>query len=288
MQEALERIVQLKRELDALRPAPDLLLPPDLQRSYDIELTYASNAIEGNTLTLIETRELIEHGITVGGKQLKEHLEATDHYEAVQWMRELALQDTPLSETTITELHRRIVQHSRKDIAGFYSQNSRRIAGSAVIFPNPRKIPQLMEQLGEELANADNSPRSAFDMHYQLVTIHPFDDGNGRTARLLMNLILLRGGYVPVSVRPEDRREYLSTLENSQLSQNTDPFQTFMHRRLAANMESYIQDLRQATEAREAVWRDGKEADDSDPDPERLGQDAAKFAAMQSMRGRGI
>src|SRR5579872_2094105 len=107
----LQRIATKKGELDRLRP---LAVPAlaGLQKFYDVELTYTSNAIEGNTLTLRETAEVIEHGITVGGKTLRDHLEAVDHYNAVLWMRELAAKATPIDETTARELHRRIVLRS--------------------------------------------------------------------------------------------------------------------------------------------------------------------------------
>src|SRR5260370_22895867 len=197
-------IEQKKAQLDRLRPVAGGALE-QLQKYYDVELTYTSNAIEGNTLTHRETAEIIEHGITVGGKSLREHLEAVDHYEALQWMRGLAAQTTPIGEDTVCELHRRIVARSQPAIAGIYSQYPHRIAGSPVIFPNPLKIPQLMEEFGARLSSAPSSPEGAFEAHFRLTALHPFDDGNGRAARLLMNLMLIRGGSPPVAVRPERR-----------------------------------------------------------------------------------
>jgi len=217
-----------------------------LQKAYDVDLTYSSNAIEGNTLTLRETAELIEHGITVGGKPLRDHLEAVDHYNAVLWMRELAAKATPVDETTVRELHRRIVFRSQPEIGGIYSTLPRRIAGSPVIVPNPAKIPQLMEEYGEWLGTAQPVPATSFDAHYRLVAIHPFGDGNGRTARLLMNLLLLRDGYPPVAVRPEDRKTYLDTLEQASVREDLKPFQTFMHRRLDATLAEYLSALQEA------------------------------------------
>ena len=217
-----------------------------LQESYDVELTYTSNAIEGNTLTLRETAELIEHGITVGGKPLRDHLEAVDHYNAVLWMRELAAKATPIDETTVRELHRRIVLRSQPEIGGIYSTLPRRVAGSPVIFPNPLKIPHLMKEYGDWLAKAEPAPATSFDAHYRLVAIHPFADGNGRTARLLMNLLLLREGYPPVAVRPDDRKTYLDALEQASVRNDLKPFQTFMHERLDATLEEYLSALQEA------------------------------------------
>jgi Fic family protein len=245
MDALLTAIAAKKERLDALRPVSRAALLA-LQKSYDVDLTYTSNAIEGNTLTLRETAELIEHGITVGGKPLRDHLEAVDHYNAVLWMRELAAKDTPIEETTVRELHRRIVARSQLEIGGIYSTLPRRIAGSPVIFPNPAKIPELMKDFGEWLGKAEPVPATSFDAHFQLVAIHPFADGNGRAARLLMNLLLLREGYPPVAVRPEDRKTYLDTLEHGSIRDDRKPFQTLMHQRLDATLAEYLSALQDA------------------------------------------
>ena len=192
MDKLLTSIAAKKERLDAMRPVSrEALLA--LQKSYDVDLTYSSNAIEGNTLTWRETAELIEHGITVGGKPLRDHLEAVDHYNAVLWMREWAANATLIDETTVRELHRRIVFRSQPEIGGLYSTLPRRIAGSPVVFPNAVKIPGLMKDYGEWLAKAESDPATSFDAHFRLAAIHPFAHGNGRAARLLMNLLLLRG-----------------------------------------------------------------------------------------------
>ena len=130
-----EQLTAKKAELDRVRPsAPGGL--GNLEHLHDLELTYTSNAIEGNTLTHRETAEVIEHGITVGGKSLREHLEVVDHYDALQWMRRLATQTSSIGEDTVCELHRRIVARSQPAIGGIYSPHPRRVAGSPVIFPN--------------------------------------------------------------------------------------------------------------------------------------------------------
>lgn len=178
-------------------------------KSYDVELTYTSNAIEGNTLTLRETAELIEHGITVGGKPLRDHLEAIDHYQAVLWMRELASGTGNATETTVRELHRLIVLRSQPEIGGIYGTFPRRIFGSPVVFPNPAKIPELMKDYGEYLGSLAASPAEIFAAHFRLVAIHPFSDGNGRTARLLMNL-LFAPARVSACRGPSRRPESLS------------------------------------------------------------------------------
>ena len=238
----IDSVEQKKARLDRVRPLSVAALA-QLQKHYDIELTYTSNAIEGNTLTLRETAEVIEHGITVGGKSLRDHLEAVDHYQAVQWMRELAARTEPIGEGTVSELH---VARSQPAIAGIYSRLRRRIAGSPVVFPNPAKIPALMEEFGAWLNAAPPDPATVFEAHFRLTEIHPFGDGNGRTARLLMNFLLVRGGYPPVAVRPQDRKTYLDALERGSLAGDLRPSQNFMHERLDATLAEYLRALQEA------------------------------------------
>jgi Fic family protein len=243
--ETARRIAELKRTLDRLRPLSGPALK-QLQKHFDVELTFTSNAIEGNTLTLRETAEVIEHGITVGGKSLREHLEALDHYEALLWMRELASSAAPIGEGTVCELHRRIVARSRPEIAGVYSTLPRRVAGSPAIFPNPAKIPDLMSAFGRWLEAAEASPDVAFDAHFRLTAIHPFGDGNGRTARLLMNLVLLRAGFPPIAIRPEDRAAYLAALETGSTTDDLAPYRALMSRRLADTLADYVAALQES------------------------------------------
>lgn len=244
MDNILYEIAERKAALDELRPLSDNALA-NLQKHYDVELTFTSNAIEGNTLTHRETAEVIDHGITVGGKSLREHLEAVDHYQAVLWVREQATLNVTVDQRTICELHRQIVARSQPDIAGIYSNHTRRIAGSRVIFPNPMKIPALMDKLGEWLRTTMPSHDVAFDAHFRLTAIHPFSDGNGRTSRLLMNLLLIRAGYPPVAIRPEDRKTYLDTLEHGSLADNLMPYLEFMHNRLNDTLADYLSALQQ-------------------------------------------
>ena len=236
----LDRLIaERKGRLDALRPLSGDALA-QLQEYYDVELTYTSNAIEGNTLTLRETAEVIAHGITVGGKPLRDHLEAQDHYAALLWMREIATGDAPIDEAVVVELHRRIVARSQPGIGGVYSVHPRRVAGSNAIFPNAMKIPALMRALGVDLAASLPIAHTAFDAHFRLTAIHPFTDGNGRTARLLMNLILIRGGYPPVAVRPEDRAAYLAALEHASVADDPQSFHALMAERLLATLDAYL------------------------------------------------
>jgi Fic family protein len=229
-----DRIAALKGRLAKLRPLTGVALEK-LNAAYDVELTYTSNAIEGNTLTLRETGLVIEKGITIAGKPLVEHMEAIDHYEAVQTMRRIAAETRPVTERDVLDLHEIVTRRSNPTISGIYADAPRRIMGSTVVLPSPQKIPGLMQRFGRHLERA-NGWESAFEAHYALVTIHPFADGNGRTARLLMNLMLLRDGFPPVPIRPEMRAQYLKVLEDRQLAEPLghdvhDPQTRFAYRR---------------------------------------------------------
>lgn len=237
-------IAEKKARLDNLRPLPPEALAR-LDHYYDIELTYTSNALEGNTLSAVETTLVIEKGITVSGKPLKDHLEALDHYDAMRYVRELAGEAVPITESDIRRLHALVVQRSRPDIAGHYADLSRYVRTEAGqhVFPSPAEIPALMGDFTAWLRPAPNTPETAFEAHLRLVAIHPFNDGNGRTARLLMNLVLIRGGYPPVVVRPEDRLAYIQALQHAQAGQGTEPFETLLYERLNATLQEYLTTL---------------------------------------------
>lgn len=210
MNELLTSIAAKKERLNAWRPLSPKALA-QLEHYYDIELTYTSNAIEGNTLGPVETTLVIEKGIAISGKPLKDHLEALDHYDAIRYVRELARHETPLTEGEVRNLHRLVMQRSSPDTAGRYADLPRyvRTETGRHSFPSPSEVPALMGDFADWLGAASDTPGTAFSAHRRLVDIHPFNDGNGRTARLLMNLILIRGGYPPIAVRPEDRPEYI-------------------------------------------------------------------------------
>jgi Fic family protein len=235
-----------KKRLDALRPlAPESL--EALERWLDVELTYTSNAIEGNTLTRQETALVLEKGITVRGKPLKDHLEAVDHLDAWTWVKELAAGDAPITEHDVRQVHALVLGRSQREEAGRYSEAQRQIAGSTVILPSPAEVPPLMADLGRWLAAAAPGPTSAFEAHYRLVTIHPFADGNGRTARLLMNLLLLRAGWPPVVIAPEHRPDYLDALELRQTSGTAEPYLAFMQARLLESLDRHLDVLERST-----------------------------------------
>ncbi len=240
----LEAIADKKQRLDRLRPlSPEAL--SNLEHYYDLEITYTSNAIEGNTLSPVETTLVIEQGVTISGKPLKDHLEALDHYDAIRYVRELAHEMRPLMESDVRNLHRLVVQRSRPDIAGRYADLARyvRTETGRYEFPSPAEIPALMGDFAHWLTSAPDTAESAFMAHQRLVDIHPFNDGNGRTARLLMNLILICGGYPPVAVRPEDRPAYIRALQQAQAGHGSESLNDLLYERLDATLGEYLSAL---------------------------------------------
>ncbi len=231
-----------KEKLDSFRPMP-LELVRNLEQWFLIELTYSSNAIEGNTLTRKETAAVVEKGLTIGGKTLVEHLEATNHAKALGDIIRLAQSETlSVSENDILTIHNTILRGIDDENAGHYRSIPVRISGSPVILPNPRKVPDLMAGFIAWIANnIDIHPvELAAEAHYQLVTVHPFVDGNGRTARLLMNLILMQNGYTPALIRKRDRMKYISSLEKAQLGGSKDNYYKIIKDAVNRSLDIYL------------------------------------------------
>src|SRR6266404_3766426 len=238
-----DRLRARKQRLDRLRP----LSPKSLEALaawYDVELTYSSNAIEGNTLTRSETAIVLEKGITIGGKPLKDHLEAMGHRDALAFVRTLAAAGEPLREIDIREIHRLILAQVDPEEAGRYSRHQRMIAGSSLVLPTPAEIPAAMGDFAAWLAAAPTGYDTAFAAHARLVAIHPFSDANGRTARLLMNLLLMRAGFPPLVIGPEHRSAYIDALQALQLRADAEPYQLFMIERLDASLDHHLAMLR--------------------------------------------
>ncbi len=221
----LKEIDQLKAQLNELRANQS----EKVTNAFDIEYTYESNKIEGNTLTLQETALVIEKGLTIGGKTLNEHLEAINHTHAIKFIKNIAERKEPINERLICEIHALILKGINDRNAGQYRNVPVMISGAKHIPPQPYAVPQQMEQMmrfyDENKDNLHPIVLSA-EMHERLVTIHPFIDGNGRTSRLLMNLILLQYGY-PIAILKgdaESRLKYYNALEIAQTENNKESF----------------------------------------------------------------
>ncbi|NBV06771.1 MAG: Fic family protein [Proteobacteria bacterium] len=214
-----KKLTEKKKILDKQRPF-DAALVKNLEEWFRIELTYTSNAIEGNTLSRAETALVVEKGLTIGGKSITEHLEATNHDAALDFVKEqIKRKPSDLRERDILKIHEIILDRIDKENAGIYRRVPVRISGSAIVLPNPRKVQTLMDDFISWIENETkmHAVELAAEAHYRFVTIHPFIDGNGRTARLLMNMILMMHGYPPAIIRKNDRLAYIKSLEKPQL-----------------------------------------------------------------------
>lgn len=216
----------------------------NLEEWFRVELTYNSNAIEGNTLNRRETAMVIEKGITVKGKTLIEHLEATNHAEAIDYVKELAASTKriELTKLDVLNIHKLILQKIDDRNAGKYRNIPVAISGSDVELPDPMLVPEQMDKFFAWLkGKSDDHPVIiAADAHYKLVTIHPFVDGNGRTARLLMNLLLMEAGY-PITVIGNDKREeYINSLEKAQTTGDMTDFYGVVVRAVDSSLDVYL------------------------------------------------
>lgn len=227
LQKLLQKADSYKKKISSARPLAKEELK-SLDDYFRIGFTYSSNALEGNTLTISETKILLENGITVGGRPLKDCYEAVGHGAAYDFMLELARQqDMKITADTIKKLHRLFYQKVDADQAGQYRSIQVYISGTEYVPPAPDEIPRLMAHLTDQILSSRSTLHPielAAMAHKRLVDIHPFIDGNGRTARLLMNLILVNTGYGVVSIPPVWRNDYINALSASRRLNDMDPF----------------------------------------------------------------
>jgi Fic family protein len=237
-------VLDKKKKLDRLMPLPSSLVAR-LKNQIMIEYTYNSNAIEGNTLTLRETQLVIEEGITVGGKSLMETLEAKNHPEAIEFVEGLVETRSELTEDVILQVHKLIMSNVVED-AGHYRTMGVRITGASFMPPPSLEVRPTMNELLKWLReNPDeHTPiELAAVLHHRFVQIHPFLEGNGRTARLLMNAILMKNGYPFIAIVSNlDRPKYLKTLMEADLG-NTTAFVNFIARCVERTLDTYLDAL---------------------------------------------
>lgn len=239
----LKRIQEKKRLLDQSRPLPKAILEK-LREQIIIEWTYNSNAIEGSTLTLRETKLILEQGITVSGKSLREHFEATNHRDAILFLEKL-VRKRGIKENDILKIHQLISKNIEEEYAGKYRQGQVRILGTQKLPPNYLKAPRLIKELFRQInKNPEklNIIELAFLAHYQFVAIHPFYDGNGRTARLLMNLILMQKGYPAIVILRNDRKRYYNALRKADQG-DMRPFALLMAISVERSLNLYLRAL---------------------------------------------
>lgn len=214
---SLDRLTQKKIELDGFRPIPPIVIK-SIKETLTLEWTYNSNSIEGNTLTLQETKMVIEEGFTIKGKSLREHFEAVNHQEAIEYIESLAEPDYTLKERDILQAHYLVLQKIEKDFAGRYRTSGVRISGANFIPPNALKVTELMTELIQWVHEETEKLHPivmASVFHHRFVHIHAFFDGNGRTVRLLFNLLLMKAGYPPAIILKNDRKKYYDALNKA-------------------------------------------------------------------------
>lgn len=264
LRSVITRVDELKIQVDALRPI-DAEQEARVMQMFRLDWNYHSNAIEGNTLTLGDTRAFLLHGITAQGKPFRDYLDIKGHNEAIVYLENMVRGQELLTEAAIRELHRILLVEpyeveavtsagwpTRRRIAiGQYKtapNHVRTSTGEVHYYATPEETPAMMGDLmgwfRRETERAELHPLMlAATFHYRFVAIHPFDDGNGRMARLLMNLVLMQRGFVPIVIKLESRADYLLALEKADVGELED-FVVLVGEELFRSLELYLRAAR--------------------------------------------
>jgi len=213
----IERLYQKKAKLDSSRPLPESALRR-IKTDLSLEWTYNSNSIEGNTLSLQETQMVLQEGITVKGKSLREHFEVFNHEKAIDYLYTLVKESYALRSIDLLSIHGLVLKSIEDDFAGRLRNGGVRIVGSNFTPPNANKVSDFLDEL---ISFVNDNPLGLNDIvlttifHHKFVWIHPFFDGNGRTVRLAMNLLLMRKGFPPAIILKTDRKKYYESLNQA-------------------------------------------------------------------------
>ena len=244
MQSTFERLFEKKQHLQCSRPLPNIALHK-IRESLSIEWTYNSNSIEGNTLSLRETQMVIQEGITIKGKSLREHFETHNHDKAIDYLYSIVSENYILRSIDILNLHELVLRSIEDDFAGRIRNGGVRISGANFTPPNANKVSDLLDELINFINQNPlelNDIELATVFHHKLVWIHPFFDGNGRTVRLAMNLLLMRVGFPPAIILKNDRKKYYEAL-NQANSGNYQKLTLLMSQALERTLNIYINAL---------------------------------------------
>lgn len=247
-QSIFERLYQKKQDLQAGRPLPNIALNK-IRESLSIEWTYNSNSIEGNTLSLRETQMVLQEGITIKGKSLREHFETYNHDKAIDYLYRIVNEDYVLRSIDILSLHSLVLRSIEEDFAGRIRNGGVRISGANFVPPNANKVSDLLDEL-IDFVNTNplqlNDIELATIFHHKLVWIHPFFDGNGRTVRLCMNLLLMRCGFPPAIILKNDRKKYYEAL-NQANNGNYQKLMLLMCQALERSLNVYLNAMPDST-----------------------------------------
>ncbi|MEI7690613.1 MAG: Fic family protein [bacterium] len=242
------------QELSSLRPIPPTILQKTQER-FEVEMTYNSNAIEGNSLSLKETYWVIQEGLTIKEKPLKDHLEAKNQKEALDFLYQLVdeRKRIAVNENLIKLLHNLVIFDSDREIAGKYRKGEVAISGSKHIPVRAYKIKPEMAQLITWLQQNKKNHHVvelAALLHYKFVSIHPFWDGNGRTARLIMNVLLMKAGYPLSIILKTDRKKYYRVLERAD-NGDPKPLCEFIARSVIRSLNIYLSSVQTSQNSRD-------------------------------------
>ena len=241
--ELLKRVDAHKARLDALRPLPAATVA-SLHAKLALEWTYNSNAIEGNTLTLRETQVVLE-GVTVGGKSLREHLEAINHREAIGAVEDLIQSGKTMTDWDVRGLHQIVLKGIAPEHAGRYRTENVAIVGASHTPPAavlvPERMDALMQWISGPESQAQHTVARAAEFHTRFVEIHPFLDGNGRTGRLLMNAMLMQEGYPPAVIRKENRSTYYDALDHACVTKDYTAITRLVAEETLRSLDSYLE-----------------------------------------------
>lgn len=242
----IKEIDALKTEIAAFQPLKRRKLQ-ELKQYYRVAFTYSSNALEGNSLSEAETKIILEEGIAIGGKLVKDHLEVLGHSDAYDLLLKLAKNHHEITEKDMSKLHKLFYFRIDNKQAGKYRKEQVFITGTDFVPPAPDQLASLMKQFATEIPTlkAKYHPiEFAALMHLKLVTIHPFIDGNGRIVRLIMNLALMQAGY-PITIIPViNRMDYINSIQQIQLSKDPIPFVNFISTMVYESAQDYLRMLK--------------------------------------------
>ena len=246
LQKILNEIDSLKSKLETYKTVDTL----KINKSLALEYTFESNRIEGNTMTLLETDLVINEGLTISGKSMREHLEAINHQEAIAFIKDLVQKNSVLNERDLLTIHNLILRGIIPQDAGRYRKIQVMINESTHVPPEPNLVPKEMEDFFvwyEINKNKVHPVILAAEMHERIASIQPFIDGNGRTSRLIMNLILLQNGYVIANIKGDydTQTKYYKALETAQIKNNKEDFILFIAQTEKQSLQHYISTISQ-------------------------------------------
>ena len=245
-----KRIEEKKKRLDRVRPLPELAIRR-LKKRFDILLSYNSNALEGNTLTEGETRMVIEDGITIGGKSLKEHFEAKNHKKAIDFIEKAVSQRREIDKEVVCKLSEIILDRTVEEEVGAYRKRRVHVEGASFVPARPTIIEEKMDEFFRWLKRTKlHAIEKSAIAHEKFTLIHPFIDGNGRIARLLSSIILMQAGYPPIIILKTERMKYISTLDKAH-QLRYKPFVDFFARCVERSLTIYLDALSEAKDEEE-------------------------------------